>query len=178
MRAAHKRIDWTGTLSRKSGAAPEAASALDAHAHTRGPLCLSHSSQHLNCRWHRRPSLPPLTPTQTPIFLHRGHLQALPRSSLSFSEPQPSRSLHSALTRRAGEERRSFTVDEIRPSVLLGQSETGAPVPPAPSPSLESREFPTDGRDAAAAAETGVEQCAMTNEWSFIKMLRRVAKVG
>lgn len=151
MRAAHKRIDWTGTLSRKSGAAPEAASALDAHAHTRGPLCLSHSPQHLNCRWHRCPSLPPLTPTQTPIFLLRGHLQALPRSSLSFSEPQPSRSLHSALTRRA--ERRSFTVDEIRPSVVLSQSETRAPVPPAPSPSLESRELPTDGRDAAAARD-------------------------
>lgn len=46
---AHKRIDWAGTLSRKSGAEPEAASAFNTQ---KRPLSLSHSSRCLNCWWH------------------------------------------------------------------------------------------------------------------------------
>lgn len=80
LREAHKRIDWTGTLSRKSGAEPEAASAVDTQ---KRPLCLSHSSRHLNCPWHRY--RPP-----NPIFLRQRHLRASFHFFFCLSEPQPS----------------------------------------------------------------------------------------
>lgn len=76
MREEHKRIDWAGTPSRKSGAKPEAASAFNTQ---KRPLCLSHSARHPNCQWHcykhvlataSKPHIPSTETPATPLSLY------------------------------------------------------------------------------------------------------------